>query len=163
MKTIFDIGLHQGGASQVENADPGCLSPCIGLDLQSLSLPSNGEGKTNSGRGACTPGVSLVASQGAAGKGARRAWGCSMGGCLLAQRGKIARAGTNNGNGEGNSFSTGRDAGVGSLLRQMIPVDIENRYLIHGTNNIQILMLMKNHTPHLSYKFCSQPGPKIKE
>lgn len=58
-KTSFGIGLHQGDASQVGNADPGCLSPCIGLDFQGmwpLSPPSSGERKTNSGRGACTPG-----------------------------------------------------------------------------------------------------------
>lgn len=72
-----------------------------------------------------------MASQGAAGKGARRARGY-----LHAQRGWLARAGSGTGNGEGNSFSTGRDAGVGSLLRQVIPVEVKNRYVIQGPSDI---------------------------
>lgn len=99
------------------------LAPVLGWICKEwgLSTPSSGEEKTSSKRSACTPGVSLVESQGAARKGARKAWGCSAGGHFLAQRGKPARGGRSTGNGEGNSFSTDRDAGASSLLRQVIP------------------------------------------
>lgn len=95
-----------------------------------LSLPCSGEDKQQEICGYLW--VSLVASQGAAGKGARKAWGHCVWGQLQAQRGWLARAGSSTGNGGGNGFSTGRVAGAGFFLRQMTPVEIKKGYVTDG-------------------------------
>lgn len=80
------------------------------------------------------------------------------------EAGWLARAGCSTASGEGNSFPTPRDAGAGSLLRQMVPVEIKSRHVFRGARDIYVSVVRKitHSTPAMRIVSCPPSKSKKK-